>query len=729
MEDPTKRIRGQGRFTHAFALGALVALSSLGWSVPGNAAGTWNGQDSLHVPISWCAIQGSPAQANPNLAGDTDTDAILWRRHERPTDNIYANPTGITLRSGINNAWGTFNFPIIADPDTTLGTQGDIRGEDVNNFGAEFNQVINACDTAYTNLGRAGIGVTAVNAGLFHDGAGNYVGIIGWGGCAEFPAGTCVAPYDGRVAVIDNRYLLPASPDRTFPPSPADPGGNLQFVTSDPFDQLTGHEVGHSLSLDHRNDNTALMNPGQMDNNGNGETDNIALNNAEVNALRANALNVPGLETDPAGAFSPGRYAVTRKVDKINDIEKGLPAFLDLASVKAFFDKKEGRVGIDLQVMGLLPKEGAPTFYYLVDVDGPERGASKDILAKLNFPQTGFRGADLLARVVVRGRKADGELFRIADGQIIQIRTRVKIELHTLVMYPHFATLSKPPERRPLDRAAPVHDIVHIEFEAGPVGITLGGPFRVQALVAKDGLQVVDRFDDDPMEKGVEFVLEDASFPHCSARGQGTPGVELKIDLEGLLPDAPIHGLLGPRLVFKGKSDHKGGGAIDFPIPKDAVGGFHLVTVGVDKTALTADCLIKVSEGGRGQAGIVTSFIIGTYDLRDGAESFLHIINPTGRNLRVVIAFFDDKERPVGCRKDKLSPNDLLEVDVGRQNLGAKFGVVKVVALNTEKDVPEVGVVGNQRMLLQRGISETSLHPVSEDILEEDWKYIQKACH
>jgi hypothetical protein len=64
---------------------------------PAQAVGAWNGQDSYHVPISWCSIDGSPAEQNPNLAGDTDTDAILWRRHERPTDNIYVNPTGITF--------------------------------------------------------------------------------------------------------------------------------------------------------------------------------------------------------------------------------------------------------------------------------------------------------------------------------------------------------------------------------------------------------------------------------------------------------------------------------------------------------------------------------------------------------------------------------------------------------------------------------------------------------
>lgn len=151
---------------------------------PATADNTWNGQDTLHVPLSWGIVQGSPAQANPNITGlngvtDTNTDALIWRRHERPTDNIYVNVTGITFRSAINDSWGTLSFPILADTDTTLGTPGDVNGWNVNVNGVEFNQLITDCDTAWAAMGRAGIGVTAVNVGLFHDDAGNYVGVIG----------------------------------------------------------------------------------------------------------------------------------------------------------------------------------------------------------------------------------------------------------------------------------------------------------------------------------------------------------------------------------------------------------------------------------------------------------------------------------------------------------------------------------------------------------------------
>lgn len=571
----------------------LVVVSIL-LAIPGppaQAVGTWGGQDTLHVPISWCAIQGSPAVANPNIGGDTDTDAILWRRHERPTDNIYVNQSGITFRSAINNSWGSFNFPINPDPDTTLGTQGDMRGEDVNVFGAEFNTMINDCDTAYNNLGRAGIGITAVNAGLFHDASGNYIGVIGWGGCAQI-GGACAIPFDGRIAVIDNRYLHPASPDRTFPPSPADPGGNLQFTITDPLDVLTGHEFGHALSLPHRNNTLALMNPGVTDNSGDGAADNVGLNAAEVTALRNNSQNVPGLEIDPAGQFDPGRFVVNRQPTTVGD-DPELPAHLDLASVRVVLDTEADRIYMEQQLFGLIPEQRTPVnFVFLVDVDGPESGMNPEQMRELRVPQEDLRGIDMIGVVTVRNHETFGNVYIFRDGEIISLQEGFAFNLLTMILHPQFAPLSGEGGTLPRDIDYPVHHIVQLELANQFLGVQLDRPFHLQALIVTGDQRVTDRLDEDP--RGRQFVLEHPSFAHCAPLEDGAPGTAPDVVYDGLLPNAPIHALIGPDLVSTGTTDAAGGGTISLPIPVDAAIGYHLVTIGVDGTALTADCVINV---------------------------------------------------------------------------------------------------------------------------------------
>ena len=205
---------------------SLLILAGLYASNAGAVGTGPGGIDVLHVPMSWCIVDQSPAEANPNIAGDTSTDALIWRRHERPTNDIYTPQAGISLRSTINSIWGSWSFPIISDPDTSnvcgafeCVVESDVRGEDVNDsaINAEFNSLINACRTEYAAIGKAGIGITAINLGLYHDGDPEYVGVIGWGGCAENASGNCATPYDALIAVVDNKYLHPSSPNRTFP--------------------------------------------------------------------------------------------------------------------------------------------------------------------------------------------------------------------------------------------------------------------------------------------------------------------------------------------------------------------------------------------------------------------------------------------------------------------------------------------------------------------------------
>jgi hypothetical protein len=128
-------------------------------------------------------------------------------------------------------------------------------------------------------------------------------------------------------------------------------------------------------------------------------------------------------------------------------------------------------------------------------------------------------------------------------------------------------------------------------------------------------------------------------------------------------------------------------------------------------------------------AGAVSAYLVGTYDLRNNAQTLLHLVNPTAKHLRVVLAFFGDDERPLKCQRERLSPNDLLELDVRKLKLKTPLGVVKVVALHEREDTPEIGLVGNQRITLKgTGVTETGLHAVAPQGLVAELKRILSAC-
>jgi hypothetical protein len=126
------------------------------------------------------------------------------------------------------------------------------------------------------------------------------------------------------------------------------------------------------------------------------------------------------------------------------------------------------------------------------------------------------------------------------------------------------------------------------------------------------------------------------------------------------------------------------------------------------------------------EGGMFSSYLVGMYDKRD-ATTVLQIINPTANDLEVYIAFFDANEKPLLCIKDKLSHNDLLEIDVNKLKLDATYGVVKIVSLREKKPVP--GIVGFQRHIFPKlGITESNLAAVPVKILDEELKIILGLC-
>lgn len=129
-------------------------------------------------------------------------------------------------------------------------------------------------------------------------------------------------------------------------------------------------------------------------------------------------------------------------------------------------------------------------------------------------------------------------------------------------------------------------------------------------------------------------------------------------------------------------------------------------------------------------------YLIGTFDKRNDANAWILILNPTGRDLLVKVAFFDDNEQPLICIEKKLSANDLWEIDLQSDNkladiLKEKFGVVKAVSFSPENGTtPKRGIAGYQRHSFKDyNWTEAPMFSVPTDILVGDLKYILQKCN
>lgn len=133
--------------------------------------------------------------------------------------------------------------------------------------------------------------------------------------------------------------------------------------------------------------------------------------------------------------------------------------------------------------------------------------------------------------------------------------------------------------------------------------------------------------------------------------------------------------------------------------------------------------------------GAFSAYLIGTYEKRLNFFTVLHIINPTTHHLKVVIAFYDDKEEFQKCLKVELTPNDLHEVNVALTPAGltSSFGVVKIISYRfnptTGNNEPFQGIVGFQRhCLVNLGFSESVLASVPTEYAAAELLRIASHC-
>jgi hypothetical protein len=581
---PPRAVRGF--LTLCFLLVGPFAMTSVPSQVwEARATTTFPGHQLLQVPIRWCAIKGSDGADNPGSVGEPTTNDYLWRRHERASDKTLIPGAFITGRSAFAAANLALGFPVISDPNPGApGVQGDILDPNIDD--SELKLAWSACDQAWNALVKPGVplvGFPAVNIHQFVDNNGNPVFTKGWGVNSYSTSGggaadLCTNPptitaaqfqWSGRIAVSD--YSI----TRGF----------------DPLDTFVAHEIGHSLGMDHGNG---------LDDNNNGLFDlncdpaenvnaqpnsfmtvgvqSTVVTSLQAGKMRAIALRYSGTEIDPPGALLNADTLSDQKTDVVQDV---LDPGIDLASVAVAEIPSTDTTVIDHLLFGLIPLENVENQYLtFLDLDGDKTTGGTP--ADLGFT-TDFKGAELVTRVDVGpGHEPTPSVWIYQGGKFVEVRADLTAEVWTQV-----ATES----------GQEVANIVRITLPTSVRGAATV-PYRLQARAEQlKGDLYFDILPNGGLDVSSPVSPVPPVFPVCGVDPpQANPGDSVTVDVAGLLGDSKAHVVLGDTLVTTGSTDSNGDASIPFTLPGNTDTGPRLVTVGVDGTALTADCFLAVGE-------------------------------------------------------------------------------------------------------------------------------------
>ncbi len=567
--------------------------------------------NTIRVPISWCATNGSEAADSPNIPDpwggvDTTTDDVLWRRHERATDNIYLSQgTGITFRSGINDAvHSSWNFPIINDP-RAIGSPGNVTFEETGTGVREYRLMLNDCFDKWQELinqgtvsGTPGVfnGIPVINIRQFvHIGGSVDQDLIGKAICEKSAPGlACRNPWNGYVFVMDNCYTAVGATC-----------GGIGW-NNDPFDQNIAHELGHALGLIdlyNPSDSNRLMFWEQQENGAGGTVNNIEISDPEKIALRNNALLTPNAEMDPPDKIIQGQIVQSVKVDNLHE-NKSLQTFEDLALVKITLDKKQNIVYIDQELSGLIPEDIKRNnlthlkYWTLIDLDNNTRtGGNQSLLHNIGVPSTNFKGADLVFVASINGYNSINNANVTGTGWVLTRNNTEYVsipensiitELNTMFMESHYRDKTKNSATRDI----PIFNTVRTALNNSGF-IQLNKPFSIQTIVEKSGT-IVDTLHDELESKWAALELRQPFFPQCYTENDANKGGNTTVSVTGFPSNSSIHLLLGPRFITNDKTDSSGNSTFSFLVPKDTSSGLRLITIGIDKSALTADCEIMI---------------------------------------------------------------------------------------------------------------------------------------
>ena len=301
--------------------------------VPGRANRGGNGCDigayeipladllpKIDIPIRWCVVEGAPSFDFLSSTAQEDVNAVLRERHVLTSNSIFEPQAAIRFRSAANIQIP--NYPILPDPDLSVGDPGDVVIEPEARNYDEFQKLIAACRDEWEALDPSIVGITAVQINKFVDPNGVDFGLLGMGGRAEFgdPVQQMVG---GRVMVVDDLNRMDANPPDTE-------------------GRLLGHELAHASSLPHGD---GVDNPGPFEQCENGKLDDdddlceekarfdgdnlmqyrngIALTIAQILQMRLHTeVTVPDLSTDPETSGLADLLALDDERSRLLDFER-----------------------------------------------------------------------------------------------------------------------------------------------------------------------------------------------------------------------------------------------------------------------------------------------------------------------------------------------------------------------------------------------------------------------
>jgi hypothetical protein len=545
----------------------------------------------MRIPVRWCAITGAPSQINPGVVGEASLKDVLWRRHERVTDNIYQPQARITLRSGATASLPS--FPVITDLNVSAGSQpGDVL--DLNfDGGAEWRATINACRQAWRAAAPTVTGLTAVHIRRFVNAAGAPTGLLGLGGLPTL-SNAASQMQRGDAMVIDNAYLLPGSPLQVFGP--------------DPVDKLLGHELAHGVATWHGdgvdNDNDGVLDgpphlyEGDILNGPNlmqYRMDGITITAAQAEQMRTQAfLHIPDREVEgAANALTAAASTViplgNTGIDTLGDVPAGME-FADVNEFGAAIDPTLGATYFFTNFNGVLPNDltGLMVFF-LADTDNNAATGGNPSAIGSGFPDVSGIEMAIKATVNVSNGAAT------ATAEVFQFETS----------FGQFVALNDPGIGATVTKdllsllTADPDDHAEIVVSNG-VSVKIPTSLLDPPIGMQIGLQVQTKTSTGDVIDGAttQLTFETEVFPSCQVTlAVAAPGDAVSIQVMGLPADSPIHALLGADEVATGVTDGVGNATVPFTIPSDAAVGDRLVTVGIDDpdNAITADCNVIVT--------------------------------------------------------------------------------------------------------------------------------------